>query len=71
MKTAQQLFDANKNFDILVYTPHIIILKNTQDREVTFSKDGRMLVKNTLNVEEATVLAHDVLETASKAIKSE
>lgn len=69
MNTIRQLFEASQNFEILVYTPYIIILRSREGREVTFSKDGRMLLKKVLNEDEATALAYSVLEIASKAIK--
>ena len=69
MNTVRQLFEASQNFEMLVYTPYIIILRSREGREVTFSEDGRMLLKKILNEEEATALAYGVLEIVSKAIK--
>ena len=69
MNTVRQLLEASQNFEILVYTPYIIIIKSREGREITFSEDGRMLLKKILNEDEATALAYGVLKIVSKAIK--
>jgi len=69
MNMVRQLFDAIETFEILVYTPSIIIIRSSEGREVTFSRDGRMLLKKILNEDEATALAQGVLEIVSRAIK--
>ncbi|RLI44724.1 hypothetical protein DRO69_06740 [Candidatus Bathyarchaeota archaeon] len=65
----QKLFKAVDNYQILVYTPYIIVLKNKRGKEVTFSEDGRMLLKNVSGESEAKALACDVFEMALKASK--
>jgi len=69
MKLVRRLFEASRNFQVLVYTPYIIFVKSRAGREVTLSEDGRMLLKKTLNKDEATALAYTVLETVLKAIR--
>jgi len=69
MNMVRQLFEAGENFEILVYTPYIIIIKSREGGEVTFSKDGRMLLKKISNADEAAALAYGVLEIVSRAIK--
>ena len=68
MDTVRQMLEASETFEVLVYTPHIIILRSREGREVTFSEDGRMLLKRVLNEDEATALAYGVLEVVSKAL---
>ncbi len=63
----RQLFEAAESYRILVHTPYLVILKNKTDMEITFSKDGRMLLKRIPNKEEAKALAYDVLKVALKA----
>lgn len=69
MNKLQRLFEAVENYQILVYTPYIIVLKSKGDREVTFSEDGRILLKNVSGEGEAKALACDVFEVALKASK--
>lgn len=67
MKEVRRLFEAIKDHEIIVYTPHIMILKGCKGAEVTFSKDGRMLIKKVSNENEAKMVAYDVLRIALKA----
>jgi hypothetical protein len=67
MKEMRRLFEDIKDHEIIVYTPHIMILKSRRGAEVTFSKDGRMLIKNVSNENEAGTVARDVLRIALKA----
>lgn len=69
MNRVRQVFEASKSFKILVYTPHIIVLRSREGREITFSEDGRMLLKKILNEDEARALAYGVLEVVAKTIK--
>jgi len=47
----------------------ILVLKSKGGREVTFSEDGRMLLKNVSGEGEAKALACDVFDVALKASK--
>jgi len=69
MNKLQKLFEAVENYQILVHTPYIIVMKNKIGREVTFSEDGRILLKNVSGESEAKALACDVFEVALKASK--
>jgi hypothetical protein len=69
MNKLQKLFETVENYQILVYTPYIVVLKSRRGREVTFSEDGRMLLKNVSGESEAKALACDVFEVALKASK--
>jgi len=69
MNKMRQLFEASESYGILVHTPYLIILKSKTDMEITFSEDGRMLLKKVSNEEEAKALAYDVFKVALKASK--
>ncbi len=69
MDKVRRLFEAAENYGILVHTPYIIILKSKPDKEITFSEDGRMLLKRVSSEEEARALAYDVFEVALEASK--
>ena len=64
---AKQLFEATGNYQILVDTPHILILRNSKEIEVTFSKDGRIIIKKAANKAEAEKVAQKIFQIALKA----
>lgn len=69
MEKVKELLEVGHNHEIIVYTPHMIILRSG-GAEATFSRDGRMLIKKVSNEAEATQVAHRILQTAlSAAIK--
>jgi len=63
----KQLFEVTGNYQILVDTPHILILKNSRDVEVTFSKDGRTIIKKVADKTEAEKVAQEIFQTALQA----
>jgi len=67
MDEVKYLFEAAKSHKIVVHTPYIMVLRDRKGAEVTFSKDGRMLVKSVLNEDEAEAVAQEVLRIALKA----
>jgi len=66
MEKVRQLFEACHDPEIVVYTPHMIILRSGR-AETTLSRDGRMLIKRVANESEATQLAQKILRTAMAA----
>jgi len=62
----RQLFETSHDSEILVYTPHMIILRSGR-AEITLSRDGRMLIKRVSNESEATQVARKILRTALRA----
>jgi len=67
MDRLKQLFEATEEYELVVYTPYITIIKCCKGAEVTFSKDGRVLIKKVLNKSEAETIAEDVLQIALRA----
>jgi len=67
MERLKQLFEATGEYELVVYTPHITIIKSCRGAEVTFSKDGRILIKKVLDKGEAEAIAEDVLQIALEA----
>jgi len=61
---AKQQFEATGNYQILVDTPHILILKNSKEIEITFSKDGRIIIKQVADKAEAEKIAQGIFQTA-------
>jgi len=66
MDKMRQLFEKSHDSEIVVYTPHMIILRSGR-AETTLSRDGRMLIKRVSNESEATQVARKILRTALKA----
>jgi len=67
MDRLKQLIEATEGYELVVYTPHITIIKSYKGTEVTFSKDGRILIKKVLNKSEAQAIAEDILLIALEA----
>lgn len=65
MDKVQQLFETIQDPRIVVYTPHMIILRSG-NVEATLSRDGRMLIKRVSNESEAVQVANKILATALK-----
>jgi len=66
MDMVRRLFEACHDSKIVVYTPHMIVLRNGR-AEATLSKNGRMLIKRVANESEATQVAHKIWQTALPA----
>jgi len=66
MDKVRRLFEARYDFEIVVYTPHMIILRSGR-AETTLGRDGRMLIKRVSNESEATQVAHKMLQIALSA----
>jgi len=64
MDRLKQLFETTEKYEQVVYTPHITIIRSRKGAEVTFSKDGRILIKRVLDKSEAEAIAEDVLQIA-------
>jgi len=66
IERVKQLFEECHDSEIVVYTPHMIVLRSGS-AEATLSKDGRMLIKRVSNESEATQVALKILRTALTA----
>jgi hypothetical protein len=64
----KQVFEATKKYDLIIYTPHITIIRSCEGAEVTISKDGRMMIKEVSSESEARTIAGEVLKMLSKAL---
>ena len=61
---AFELFEETAEYGLVVYTPHITIIKSCKGVEVTFSRNGRILIKNVFTKSEAEAIAEEVLQIA-------
>lgn len=67
MDRLKQFLEASEKYELIVYTPYITIVKECNGAEVTFSRDGRILVKKVLSKSEAEAIAADVIKIALRA----
>ncbi len=67
MSSVKKAFEDSKRYQIMLFTPHLIILKNAGRSEITFSKDGRMLIKEVSSKNQAEAVVEDVLQVALRA----
>lgn len=66
MDGVKRLFEGKGNYEILVHTPYIMVLKDPKGVEVTLSENGRMLIKRISKENEARAVALDILRIALK-----
>lgn len=65
MNEVKRTLEESEEHKIVVYTPHIIILK-TGRAETTLCRDGRMLIKRVANETEASQVASKILQAILK-----
>jgi hypothetical protein len=65
MDQTKRAFEKSKKHEIVIYTPHMLILRIGKV-ETTLSRDGRMLIKKVSSETEATQVASDILRTILK-----
>jgi hypothetical protein len=68
MESIKKTLESSKGFEIVMYTPPIVILRSVAGVEVTLSKEGRILIKNVSSKDEAEIitrkLLQEIIETA-------
>ena len=55
--------------EILMWTPHFVVLRNSNGHEITLRKDGRMVVRKAANEEDARHAATQIMSIASNGFK--
>jgi hypothetical protein len=65
MDRTKRTLEKSKKHEIVVYTPHMLILRIGKV-ETTLSRDGRMLIKKVSSETEAAQVASDILRTILK-----
>lgn len=68
MSSVKKTFEDLKRYEVILYTPHIMVLKSGKEAEITFSKDGRMLIKNVSSKDQAEAIAESVIRVALKTL---
>ena len=54
------------DWDVLIWTPHFVVLKNPNGHEITLRKDGRMIVRNASSESRARQLAAETMKWVLK-----
>ena len=66
MDHLKQLLEEENSHEILVYTPHIMVIKGCKGAEVTVSRDARA-IRRVRDTAEAEMVAKDLLRLVLKA----
>jgi hypothetical protein len=56
--------------ELMMWTPHFVILKNMAGQEITLRRDGRMIVRKASSEQVAHVAATDVMSVVMKEFHS-
>ncbi len=59
---------AHPNYEILAYTPYMLIVKTPRGVEVSATRQGKLLIKRVQNEQEARIAAYDILRIGVPAI---
>lgn len=67
MNEVRKLLEDSKGYEIVVFTPHLIIARIGR-AETTLSRDGRMLIKRVATEKEATQVVEQILPIILKSV---
>ncbi|MGA2971527.1 MAG: hypothetical protein ABSE39_02745 [Candidatus Bathyarchaeia archaeon] len=56
--------------EVMMWTPHFVVLKNKNGQEITLRRDGRMVVRKVSSEEVARAAATDVMSLVLKDFQS-
>jgi hypothetical protein len=56
------------SYEILAYTPYMLIVKTPKGAEVSTTRQGKLLIKRVENEEEARMATYDILRIGANAI---
>jgi hypothetical protein len=49
-------------YEVMMWTPHFVVLKNPSGQEITLRKDGRMVIRGAVSEPEAQRAAAEVMD---------
>lgn len=61
----------HRDYEVLAYTPYMLIIKTSSGAEVSITKRGRLLIKRVKREDEARTAAYDVLRIGASGIEIE
>ena len=57
---------AMSGFELMLWTPHFVVLRNRERQEITLRKDGRMVIRNVESEPVARRAAAEVMDAVSR-----
>ncbi len=64
MSSIEEAFKTSNRFEVVLSTPHLIIIRMVGKSEITVSRDGRMLIKDASSKRQAEIIVENVLKVA-------
>ncbi len=58
-----------RNHELLLWTPHFVVLRNSGGQEITLRRDGRMIVRNAASEQTARDAANEVMSLVLKDLR--
>lgn len=62
LESVKEATEDSEDYEVTMYTPHILILRSRTGVEITLSRDGRMLIKKLSSKDEVSSVAKSVLQ---------
>ena len=56
--------------ELILWTPHFVVLRNEEGHEITLRQDGRMIIRKTLSEQVAERTANQVMSAVHDLVKS-
>ena len=57
-----------ENYEVMMWTPHFVVLKNHVGHEITLRKNGRMIIRKAASESEAQRAAIDVMDAIESSL---
>ena len=61
----------NPNYEVLAYTPYMLIVKTKKGAEISATRQGKLLIKRVESEEEARTVTYDILRIGATAITNQ
>lgn len=59
------------NYEILAYTPYMLIVKTSTGAEISTTRQGKLLIKRVESEEEARTATYEILRVGARAITTQ
>ena len=70
LDTVLEALRNHRGFEVLAYTPYMLIVKTPSGAEVSITKRGKLIIKRVEREDEARTAAYDVLRIGASAIET-
>ena len=65
-----EIIRKNTNYEVLAYTPYMLIVKTQKGAEISATRQGKLLIKRVKSEEEARTVTYEILQVGASAITS-